>query len=123
MYYRELFAVWREPGAAYDSVAGRDLFVLSFQVADVEMDIPSFVDDVRVLVFCWADVCELAVPVLKGEPLELRVFFDVKQSDSLHSLIVSITRNVDPFVVPRPAADDIGSAIIYRGEDDFTPRF
>src|SRR5260370_35194108 len=122
MYYRLLFADWHEPGAADDPVTWRYLFLPPFQIANVEMDIPSFVDDVGVLVLCWADGRELAVPVLEGKPLELRVFFDIEQSYGVHSLLIRVTGHIDSFVIACPAADDAGRAIIYWSEDCLASR-
>ena len=75
MYYRELFTVRGEAGGADDPVAGRYLFLFTFQITDVEMEVSCLIDDVGVLVLCRADVYERTVPVLKSKPLEFGVFF------------------------------------------------
>ena len=122
MYYRELFAVWTEFGSAYNTMAGRYLFVFPFQITDVEMEVPRLVDDVSVLVFRRADVDERTVPVLQGEPLELVIFFDIKQSDCFYSPVVRVASYIDPFIVTCPAANDARGAIVYWGEDCLAPR-
>ena len=78
MYDRELFAVWREATGADDSVTGRYLFLFSFQIADVEMEVASLIDDACVLVFRRTDVHERTVPVLEGKPLEFAVLFEIE---------------------------------------------
>jgi len=72
--------------------------VFPFQITDVEMEVPRLVDDVSVLVFRRADVDERTVPVLQGEPLELAIFFDIKQSDCFYSPVVRVASYIDPFM-------------------------
>src|SRR5256712_210286 len=116
VYYSELFAVGGEASSADDSMAGRYLFLLAFQIADVEVEVACLVDNVRVLIFGWAGVDELAVPVLEGQPLEFRVLFEIEEGDSVYSLVVRVARNVYSTVVAGPATDDAGGTIVYRGE-------
>ncbi len=56
VYNRELFAVRREAGRAYDSVARWYFLFFPIEVADEEMEVARSVDDVCVLVLCWARV-------------------------------------------------------------------
>jgi len=90
--------------------------LLAFQIADVEVEVACLVDNVRVLIFGWAGVDELAVPVLEGQPLEFRVLFEIEEGDSVYSLVVRVARNVYSTVVAGPATDDAGGTIVYRGE-------
>src|SRR5438445_13730291 len=93
VYYSELFAVGGEASSADDSMAGRYLFLLAFQIADVEVEVACLVANVRVLIFVWAGVDELAVPVLEGQSLEFRALFALAERDSAYSLVSSVVRN------------------------------
>src|SRR2546428_11312260 len=117
VYYSELFAVGGEASSADDSMAGRYLFLLAFQIADVEVEVACLVDNVRVLIFGWAGVDELAVPVLEGQPLEFRGLFEIEAGDSVYSLVVRVARNVYSTAVAGPGPPPAGGTILPLGQD------